>query len=77
MWVKTIDKSLGKQWKLCNDGGYPCYGNGNYDFRELMITLGTEKYEIQAERIRRLLDPKLNDIYIQEKFEEFKSYKYN
>jgi len=62
MYKKTTDKSLGKAWKLCNDGGFPCFGNGNYDFREIMLT--PETYEAAAERIRRLLDPKLNDAYV-------------
>ena len=75
MYVKSTDLSLGKQWKLCNDGGHPCYGNGNYDFREIMIP--KDGYEAAAERINRLIDPKLHAQDVKEKLELFKSYRFN
>jgi hypothetical protein len=75
MYKKPLDKSLGKEWKLCNNGGFPCYGNGNYDFREIMITPAT--YNATKERIERLIDPITNDFDVREKFEIFKTYKYN
>ena len=75
MWKKSIDQSLGKEWKLCNNGGYPCYGNGAYDFREIMITPAT--YNATKERIERLLDVDIHDADVKEKLEIFKTFKYN